>query len=96
MAAEGLETANYVTYEENALPARYKSRQKQRGGKRRKTTLVKREKLWRKSLQLQDIQADEHPSEEKYKIPSDDSSASSVDENYEIDSIASSIPESLT
>ena len=94
MANDGLEMCNYEPYQEKStepiLPARY-TRQP-RGGKRRKSTLVKREKWF--SLEMQD----ETPltGEEKYKIPSEDSSGSSVDENYEIDSISSSIVDSLT
>jgi hypothetical protein len=84
----------------SGLPARYRTR----GGKRRKTTIAKREK----SLKLERQRSQEftngesssqghwHPrsGEEKYKISSD--SNSSVDEDYEVDSIASSIEESLT
>ena len=110
--ADEHEMCSYVPYDadrqqlsaaNNALPARY-SRQIPRGGKRRKTTLAKRQQsLAKLEKQLSgEFSSDEETpkrvgdGEEKYKIPSEDSSLSSVDENYEIDSIASSIEESLT
>ena len=111
--AEEHELCSYVSYDaddrpqlspaaDNALPARYRTRQTPRGGKRRKTTLAKRQqsliKLEKKLSR--DFSSDEDISspadgEEKYKIPSD-GSGSSVDEDFEVDSIASSIEESLT
>ena len=90
-------TAEYHLHDQNELPARYT---KQRGGKRRKTTMAKREKREQESLALDEIQlkADVEPiaREERYKISSEDSSSSSVDEDYEVDSIASSIENALT
>ena len=65
-----------------AIPSRYRTT---RRGKRRQTTLVKRKSV-----------LEQNPSEMKYKIASDDASTSSVDENYEVDSITSSLEETLT
>lgn len=87
------------------LPARYHSRVTPRGGKRRKTTQVKRQQSLHQletSFSLGSI--DNEPpkkswsteKEERYRLDSEDSSLSSVDENYEVDSVASSIEESLT
>lgn len=93
MAELNLETPKNVS-DEDKLPSRYQTRQ--RGGKRRQTTIDKMEK---RSLRLpmRDIKSDVHSTEEKYKISEDSSdSESSVDENYEVDSLASSIEESLT
>lgn len=91
MAELNLETPKNVS-DEDKLPSRYQTRQ--RGGKRRQTTIDKMEK---RSLRLpmRDIKSDS--TEERYKISEDSSdSESSVDENYEVDSLASSIEESLT
>lgn len=89
MAELNLETPKNVS-DEDKLPSRYQTRQ--RGGKRRQTTIDKREK---RSLRLP--MQDMHSTEERYKISEDSSdSESSVDENYEVDSLASSIEESLT
>ena len=113
--SEEHEMCSYVSYDaddrsqispaDNALPARYRTRQTPRGGKRRKTTLAKRQQsLVKLEKQLsREFSSDEETSkspppgdgEERYKIPSDDS-GSSVDEDYEVDSIASSIEETLT
>ena len=114
--SEEHEMCSYASYDgddtqlssaDNALPARYRTRQTPRGGKRRKTTLAKRQQsLVKLEKQLSrefssDEETSKHPppppgdGEERYKIPSDDSS-SSVDEDYEVDSIASSIEETLT
>lgn len=88
MAELNLETTNNVS-DEDKLPSRYQTRQ--RGGKRRQTTINKREK---RSLKLA-IASDGHSTEERYKISDDSSdSGTSVDENYEVDSLASSIEES--
>ena len=120
MTDESHEMCSYVSYDtdfqqpgkmaETALPARYRSQQNPRGGKRRKTTLAKRQKTLER-LRSQDFDDEEKVSPpvepagyreeggspvDRYKIASEDSSQSSVDENYEIDSIASSIEESLT
>lgn len=89
MDEENFETTNYVSVEDK-LPARYQTRQ--RGGRRRQTTIDKREK---RSIKLQDIPPAVHSTEKRYKI-GEDSSDSSVDEDYEVDSIASSIEEALT
>lgn len=89
MAEQNFETTNYESAEDT-IPTRY-----QRRGKRRKTTLAKREKQSIK-LEMQDIAIDMRSNEEKYRISGDNSSESSVDENYEVDSIASSIEEHLT
>ena len=94
MAEEKHETCHYVPYTkdlptDNAMPARY--RPTPRGGKRRQTTIAKRQS----HLSLDDPER-RQSREEKYKISSDDSSISSVDENYDVDSITSSIEETLT
>ena len=85
---------DYVSFDKASdLPSRY-TRQP-RGGKRRQTTIAKRERS-QLSLDLQNIPNVESEGG-KYKIYSgDDSSDSSVDENYEVDSIASSIDDTLT
>ena len=91
MAELNLGTTNNVP-DEDKLPSRYQTRQ--RGGKRRQTTIDKMEKRSIK-LPMQGIVSDGHSTEEKYKISDDSSdSGSSVDENYEVDSLASSIEES--
>ena len=103
MDEERVGTADYHLHYndgQNELPARYTRGQKQRGGKRRKTTLAKRERQ-RESVALDEVKlkTDVEPiaiEEPPYKISSEDSSASSVDEDYEIDSIASSIEGALT
>ena len=120
MADEDHEMCSYASYKtggivgsdkdttESSLPPRYRTRQNQpRGGKRRKTTLVKRQKTLERLRSFEfdpdEEQEDVPPrapkfaeGDERYRIASEDSSLSSVDENYEVDSIASSIEESLT
>lgn len=97
MDEERAGTTEYRLHDQSELPARYT---KQRGGKRRKTTIAKREKRKQESLELDEIElkADVEPiaKEERYKISSEDSSSSSVDEDYEVDSITSSIENALT
>ena len=97
MDEERAGTTEYRLHDQSELPTRYT---KQRGGKRRKTTIAKREKRKQESLELDEIElkADVEPiaKEERYKISSEDSSSSSVDEDYEVDSITSSIENALT
>ena len=85
---------SYEAYEmttRDDLPSRYS---RQRGGKRRQTTLDKKRQLQQAKEEVEEDEA--ASSTKKYRIPSDDSSESTVDENLEVDSIASSIEETLT
>lgn len=88
MADESLSYRNFD--EKPTVPARYQTRNT-RGGQRRKSTLAKIQK--RATIEMEEVQS----TELKYKLSTEDSSDdSSVDEEYEVDSIASSISEQLT
>ena len=107
MADEELEKRDdsFAAHSRSAeLPSRYTAK-KTRGGRRRQTTLKKREQ--RKQTRERELRDDEQQMKEeespqvpnageKYKLSCDSSSDDSPDEDYEVDSIASSIDETLT
>ena len=97
MAEEGRGETEYTSFDVSTssdLPSRYRTRQT-RGGMRRQTTLMKKEKL--NSLKDEEKQIQVPSAGQKYKISGDVSSdESTVDENLEVDSIVSSIEDVLT
>ena len=102
----GIRDVSNVAHSRSAeLPSRYTAK-KTRGGRRRQTTLNKRKQLKQtKEEEIRDDHEQQIEEEErahvpnvvdKYKLSYDSSSDDSPDENYEVDSIASSIEEGLT
>lgn len=96
MAEDSHRETEYTSFDVSTasdVPSRYRTRQT-RGGKRRQTTMIKKEML--KSLKDEEKLIQGRSAGQKYKISGDSSDESSVDENLEVDSIASSIDDILT
>lgn len=97
MAEERHQETEYTSFEvptSSDVPSRYRTRQT-RGGKRRQTTMIK--KQMQDTLKMEEKQIQGSSPGQKYKISGDASSdESTVDENFEVDSIASSIEDILT